>query len=154
MGGGRDPRKCTGVYEQTVKHRAELERQRVQVESKLKTLLELRMDGEISAEEYAAKRTKLHDRQAGLRLQIESCERDDRDIADLAIKVLELAQSLKTRWKTASFAAKREILALVCENAESNQQNLRISPRKPFDLLSNGSLVSSSGAEETRTLNP
>lgn len=45
-------------------------------------------------------------------------------------------------------------LSLSCEKAGSNQQKLHTSPRKPFDLLSNGDLVSTSGAEETRTLNP
>jgi site-specific DNA recombinase len=146
--------KVHGGQEQNRQHRVELERQRVQVEAKLKTLLELRVDGEITAEDFAIKRAELHDRQAGLRLQLETTDHDDREIADLAIKALELSQSLKNRWKSADFATKRTILEILCESAESNREKLEIRLRKPFDLIASGDLVSVSGAKETRTPNP
>lgn len=146
--------KAKGGQEQNRQHRVELERQRGQVESKLKTLLELRVDGEITAEDFAIKRAELHDRQAGLLLQLESTDRDDREITDLAIKAFELSQSLKTRWQTADFAAKRTILEILCESVKSNSEKLEIRLRKPFDLIANGDLVSVSGAKETRTPNP
>ncbi len=140
--------------EENLRHRAELDRQLAQVEAKLRTLLDLRMDGEISADDFAAKRAELHDRQAGIRLQLESSDRDDRAIADMAVKVFELSQSLKSRWKSADYAAKRSILEILCESVESNREKLRIVTRKPFDPIANGSLVSSSGANRTRTGNP
>jgi site-specific DNA recombinase len=131
--------------------RADLERQRLAAESRLKALLDLRVDREITAEDYAAKRSELLDRQAGLRVQLEETDRDDAQIADLAVRVIELSQSLENRWKTGDFRAKREILGLLCESVRSNSENLEIRLRKPFDLIASGDLVSSSGAEESRT---
>ncbi len=140
--------------EQNAQHRTELERQRQQVEAKLKTLLDLRMEGEVTAEEYAAKRTELHERQTAIRVQLEATERDDREVADLAIKAFELSQSVVSRWKNADFAAKRTILEIMCETVRLNSEKLDIRLRKPFDSLLHSKPVSISGAKETRTPNP
>jgi site-specific DNA recombinase len=80
---------------QNTQHRADLERQKSQVEDKLKALLDLRMDKEISPEEYATKRAELHERQSGIRLQLEVTDHDDEEVAKTAIRVLELAQPRK-----------------------------------------------------------
>jgi site-specific DNA recombinase len=113
------------------KHRAELDRERASIESKLKVLLDLRMDGEIQADEYAIKRSELQDRLAGVRVQHESTDRDDAQIVDLAVRVFELSQSLKSRWKNATFLEKREILALLCESVLSNSGKLEIRLKNP-----------------------
>jgi hypothetical protein len=47
-----------------------LKRQHEQVEAKRSALLEMRMAGEITPEEYASKRAELHDRQSALRVQL------------------------------------------------------------------------------------
>jgi DNA invertase Pin-like site-specific DNA recombinase len=52
-------------------NRVELLRQKDQVETKLQTLLNLRIEGEVTKDEYAAKRVELQDRQAAIRLQLE-----------------------------------------------------------------------------------
>lgn len=137
--------------EQNAQHRIELERQKRQVEAKLKTLLDLRMDGEVTPDEYSAKRAELHERESAIRLQLETTDQDDREIADLAVAAFELSQSLKNRWETADYAAKRTILEVLCQEVRLNSENLEISLRKPFDSLIDGDLVSLSGAEESRT---
>src|SRR5262249_55769814 len=114
-------------------------------------LLDLRIEGEISPEDFALKRQELHERQAGIRLQLETTDRDDREVADLAIKAFELSQSLGIRWEKADFAAKRTILEILCERVVLNCDRLEFSLRKPFDLLADGKLVSVNGAEESRT---
>jgi hypothetical protein len=63
--------------------RDEIKRQYDQVTGKLATLLDLRVEGEIDQAEYTAKRAELHDRQAGLHVQLEASDRDDDEIADL-----------------------------------------------------------------------
>ncbi len=132
-------------------HRTELQRQETQVAAKLKTLLDLRMEGEIGSEEYAAKRAELHERQAAIQLQLETTTRDDREIADLALRVFELSQSLKTRWENADYAAKRGILELLGESVCLNSQNLEIRLKKPFDLIANQFPGSLNGAGGNRT---
>ncbi len=131
--------------DQNKAHRLDLERQREQVEAKLKTLLDLRMEGEINPAEYADKRRELHERQSAIALQLESSQLDDRVIAELAIKAFELSQSLRARWVTADYASKRTILEIMCSEARLNSEKLEISLRKPFDLLRDEKLVPLSG---------
>ncbi|MDB5328328.1 MAG: hypothetical protein JWM57_3897 [Phycisphaerales bacterium] len=133
-------------------HRVELMRQREQVEARLKSLLDLRISGEVTPEEYAAKRSELQDRQAAIRLQLECTDRDDDQIADLAIKAFELSQSLTERWLSADYNAKRTILSIMLETVRLNCGNLEFTPRKPFDLLRDENLVPLSGATGNRTL--
>ena len=135
-------------------HREKLKRQHEQVEAKLSTLMEMRVNGEINQEEFAAKRGELHDRQSALRLQLEVTDRDDRDVADLAIKAFELSQSLKERWLTADYRAKRTILDIMLESARSNSKNIEFSPRKPFNLLQDQNLVPLIGGGGNRTRVP
>ena len=139
---------------QNRQHRDELARQKKQVEEKLKTLLDLRVEGEISSDEYVVKRRELNERQTGIRLQLEVADRDDHEIVEQAVKAFELSQTLKTRWKTADPASKRTILDIHCESIRSNSRKVLFSARKPFNLLENAVLTLESGAEETRTLNP
>ena len=67
-------------------------------------------------EEYAAKRADLHDCQSALRVQLEASDRDDREVAELAIKAFELSQSLKEQWLKANYNAKRTILKYYVRN--------------------------------------
>ena len=129
----------------------ELSRQREQIDAKLRTLLDLRMDNEISADEYAIKRRELQDRQTALAVQIQSADRDNREIADLAIKAFELSQSLTAKWVKANYNAKRTILSILLETVRLNSGNIEFSIRKPFNMLRDVKLVPLSGATGNRT---
>lgn len=131
--------------EQNREHQSELLRQREQVNSKLQKLLDLRMDGEIAADEYAAKRQEMYDRQSAIALQLRSSDVDSREVADLAIKAFELSQTLKERWLTADYKAKRTILGVMLKSVRLNSENLEFSPRNPFNLLQDQKLVPPSG---------
>ena len=104
------------------------------------------MEGEITPEEYTAKRAELHDRQAALRVQLEASDRDDHEVAELAIKAFELSQSLKEKWVKSDYNAKRTILSIMLETVRLNCENLEFSLRKPFDLLRDEKLVPLIGA--------
>jgi predicted Zn finger-like uncharacterized protein len=132
--------------DQNHEHRKELQRQHEQVAAKLSALLELRVDGEIGQEEYAAKHRELHERQAAIRLQLETTDMDGKEVAALAIKAFELSQNLKARWVTSDYRAKRTILEIMCESVLSNFEKLDISLRKPFDLLRDEKFVPLIGA--------
>lgn len=129
----------------------ELARQRDQVDAKLRALLDLRMDNEISADDYATKRRELQDRQTAIAVQLQAADRDDREIADLAIKAFELSQSLTEKWVKADYNAKRTILSIMLETVRLNSRNVEFSLRKPFILLRNEKLVPLSGATGNRT---
>lgn len=127
-------------------NKVELRRQHDQIEAKLATLLDLRMDGEIDQAAYAAKRSELQDRQAGIRAQLEASDRDGHQIAELAIKAFELSQSLEHRWVNANYNAKRTILSIMLETVRLNSDNLEFSLRKPFEILRDTKLVPLIGA--------
>ena len=133
-------------FAQNREHQAELLRQREQVNAKLQKLLDLRMDGEITADEYATKRQELYERQSAVALQLQTSDVDSREIADLAIKAFELTQSLKDRWVTADYKAKRAILGIVLKNARLNSQNVEFSLKLPYEKLRDARCVPLSGA--------
>ncbi len=141
---------------ENAEHRIELQRQLDAVDAKLKSLLDLRMDDEITPEEYSGNRRELQDRQAGVRLQLQSTDIDERDLADRAIAAFELSQSLKVRWLNANYDAKRTILSIVLESAllNSNEKgfSLVFTVRKPFDVLADEKLIPITGATGNRTL--
>jgi site-specific DNA recombinase len=73
-------------------------------------------------------------------------DRDDREIAELAIKAFELSQSLKERWLTSDYHSKRTILSIMLDSARLNSENVEFSLRKPFVLLRDEKLVPLIGA--------
>jgi DNA invertase Pin-like site-specific DNA recombinase len=126
--------------------RVELLRQQEQTATKLQALLDVRIEGEITQEEFAAKRRELQDRQAAIRLQLECVDRDNDQVADLAIKAFELSQSLTQKWLISDYNAKRIIWGILLKTVRLNSGNLEFCPRKPFDLLRDENLVPLSGA--------
>jgi site-specific DNA recombinase len=138
--------KAHAGHDQNRQHQKELKRRREQVNAKLQTLLDLRMDGEVTADDYATKRQELHDRQNAIALQLQTSDRDGREIAELAIKAFELSQSLREKWVKANYQAKRTILGIMLKSVRLNSENLEFTPRKPFDFLRDAKLVPLSGA--------
>lgn len=113
-------------------------RELAMVRDQQKRLLNLRMMEEIEAETFAAKSQELRDREAELKMEIDFADRDRHEIIDLAVKAFELSQSLRERWFTADFSAKRKMLEIVCLNWRLDDVSLVPTTRKPFELLIEG----------------
>ena len=79
--------------------------------------------------------------------------RSQDELAELALKVFELSQTLTEKWLTADYATKRRILEIVCLNFSLVGVTLVPTIRKPFDMLAEGLLVSSS-RENCRIFEP
>ncbi len=110
-------------------------------------LLNLRMLEQINADTFAARNRELRDRTAELQLAIEACDRGRHETIDIAVKAFELSQSLRARWVTADYAAKRRILEITCLNCSLDDVNLCATMRKPFDLLAKGLVSKDSRAD-------
>jgi hypothetical protein len=82
-----------------------------------------------------------------LKLEIDVADRGRHEIIDIAVKAFELSQTLRTKWVTADYAAKRRILEIVCLNCTLDDVNLCATMRKPFDLLAKG-LVSKDSRDD------
>ncbi len=102
--------------EATREQRVELHRQLTVIQGQTDQLLNLRLLEEIDADTFAGKSTELRDRAARLKLQAEVLDRGHDENADIAVKAFELSQSLMGKWLTADYAAKRQILEIVCLN--------------------------------------
>ncbi|MGB7344427.1 MAG: recombinase family protein, partial [Pirellulaceae bacterium] len=109
--------------------------------------LNLRMLEEINADTFASKSRDLRDREAELKLEIDVTDRGRHEIIDIAVKAFELSQSLRQRWVTAGYDAKRRILEIVCLNCTLVDASLVVTMRKPFDLLAEGLVSKDSRAD-------
>lgn len=93
---------------------------------------------EISAHIFARKSTKIRDRLASIKLQIDALDRLHDETAELASKVFELSQTRRQQWLTADYDAKRRILEIVCLNCTLDGATLVPNTRKPFGVLAEG----------------
>ena len=71
----------------------------------------------------------------------------------LIVKAFELSQSLREKWLTADYAAKRRILEILCLNCSLDGVSLVATMRKPFDLLAKG-LVSKDSRGDCPSFEP
>lgn len=70
----------------------------------------------------------------------------------MAVKVFELSQALTSKWLAADIAEKRLLLEIICLNWTLDGVTLVPQMRKPFDLLVEGLLVSSSRGDSRFTI--
>ena len=126
--------------------RAELTRQETLIIQQQDRLLNMRLADDIDQEVFARKHTEMRDRLASIKLQLDVLDRSHDETAELAAKVFELSQTLRNQWLTADYAAKRRLLEIVFLNCRLDDVTLVPTIRKPFDVLAEGLLVSSSRA--------
>jgi site-specific DNA recombinase len=124
--------------------RAEMNRQLSLVIQHHNQLVNMRLNEEINSDTYAAKSTELRDREAKLKLQLDACDLGRHETAEIAVKAFELSQNLRGQWVTADYSAKRRYLEIVFLNFVLDDVTLVPTTRKPFDVLAEGLLVSSS----------
>src|SRR5207244_2275499 len=115
-----------------------LQRQETMLVEQQDRLLNLRLAGEIDEATYARKGTEIRDRLASIKLQCDVLDRSHDENADLASKVFELSQVLRSKWVSADYDVKRRILEIVCLNCELVDTTLVPTMRKPFDVLVKG----------------
>ncbi|QGJ68646.1 Resolvase [Planctomycetales bacterium 10988] len=127
----------------------QLQEELVRVRDQQNRLLNLRILEEIDANTFASAGQELRDREADLKLEIDVADRRRHEIIDIAVKAFELSQSLRARWLTADYAAKRRILEILCLNWTLDDVTLAPTMRKPFDLLAKG-LVSKDSRGDRR----
>lgn len=125
--------------------RSELQRQNTLLVNQQDRLLNLRIADQIDEETFARKQTELRDRIASIKLQLDVLDRNHDEIAELALKVFELSQTLTIKWLTADYAEKRRILEILCLNCRLVDGKLSPTIRKPFDILAEGLFVPESG---------
>jgi len=61
-------------------------------------------------ESFAHKHTELRDRLASIKLQLDPAHRSHDELAELAVRVFELLQTIRQQWTTADYAESRRLL--------------------------------------------
>ncbi len=78
------------------------------------------------------------DEAATLSLEIERDERGRNETIGIAVQAFELWQTLRAKWITVDYAAKRRIIENICLNGTLDDEELFATIRKPSDLLAKG----------------
>lgn len=104
----------------------------------------MRLADDVDQTTYARKSTEIRYRLASIKLQLDAVDRSRDEMGELASKVFELSQTLGEKWLAADCEEKRRILEIVCLNFSLVDVNLVPTIKKPFDVLAEGLLVSSS----------
>ena len=124
--------------------RSELDRQISLAINQQERVVDMRINEEIDADLFARKQMEIRDRIAKLKLQLDIVDRSNDEMADLAVKVFELSQTLREQWLSADYATKRRIMEIVFLNCRLDDATLVPTIRKPFDVLAEGHFVQSS----------
>ena len=134
------------VQEQQVnrERRAEMNRQLSLVIQQHNQLVNMRLNEEINSDTYAAKSTELREREANLKQQLAACDLGRQETADIAVKAFELSQNLHGKWLTADYSVKGRYLEIVFLNFVLDDVTVVPTTSKPFDVLAEGLLISSS----------
>jgi hypothetical protein len=107
-------------------------------------LLDMQLANEIEGNTFSKKQEDLRERLDSLKLQLDALDRSHDETAELAAKVFELSQTLREKWLTADYAAKRRIMEIVLLNCQLDDVTLIPTIRKPFDALAKRLSVSES----------
>jgi site-specific DNA recombinase len=125
----------------------EIQRQLSLLRQQHDRLLNLRLMGEIDERTMAEKAMELRDREANFKLQLDACDLGRHENGEIAVKAFEFSHNLRAKWLTAEYVVKRRYLEIVFLNFILDEVTLVPTTRKPFDILAEGLLVSSSRAD-------
>jgi site-specific DNA recombinase len=118
--------------------RDELTRQVSLITARQDRLVNMRINEELDEAMFARKSTEMRDQLAKIKLQLDVPDRSRDESAELAVKALELSQTLRNKWLMADYSTKRRILEIVCLNCRLDDATLVPTIRKPFDVLAEG----------------
>lgn len=121
--------------EENARMRRQLEREREEVEAQMEKLLRLRMDEEITADEYAMEKSKMLDRKVGVSEKLIDRDQNTANWLELAENFFETAYSVRRLMEFGNPMEKRELVKAVGWNLILIDKKLQFSFRKPFDVL-------------------
>lgn len=116
-------------------HTAELKTEHTNIENKLDRLTELRIEGELTKQEFAAQKKKLKDRQIEIVQLIKAYDITDDEFTNKLIYMVELASNAVEEFRSSEFQQKRELLQYVFQNLQMDGKKLVFTMNKPFDTI-------------------
>lgn len=108
-----------------------------ETEKKIANLLEMRMDKEITHNEFLDYKVSLNRKLVRTKQQIDKTHEDADRWLELAEELFSTAVSIADTFKIATDEEKRELLLELGSNWQMSNKKVRFTPRKPYDLLVN-----------------
>lgn len=105
------------------------------VEKQEDALFRMRLNEEITQEEFAVQRDRLRGEKLSIEKELVFESADHEEKSDAAVKAFELAERLAATWVRADVPTRRMILEITALNMVLDGANLVITGRTPFDLL-------------------
>lgn len=115
----------------------QLKKEHTEIQGKLDRLMDLRLDGEISKEEFEAKKLRLKDRQYELNQLVQTYDKADDQFTKTLCALLTIASDSDKIWTGSTTAEKRELLNFLFANLQLKDGSLCYTLRKPFDSFLN-----------------
>ena len=118
-----------------IQETAVLKKEHTETENKLNSLVDLRLNNELSKEEFQAKKQQLKDRQYEILQLLRNYEEADDKFIDTTATLINLASEAYETFKGSEMPQKRKMLNFVFQNLKLNGQKLEFTLRFPFDIF-------------------
>ncbi len=118
-----------------IQETAALKKEHTEIESKLDSLVDLRINSELSKEEFQIKKQKLKDRQYEIRELLRTYDEADDKFSDTTATLINLASEALETFKGSEMAQKRKMLNFVFQNLKLKGCKLEYTLRFPFDIF-------------------
>ena len=124
-----------GKKEHHKEHTSKLKTEHTELERKLERLTDLRLDGELTKEEFSSQKKRLKARQYEITDLLHAYDVTDDEFSNKLNYMIELASGALEEFRSSSIDKKRELLNYVFQNLKLNGKNLEYSMAKPFDSI-------------------
>jgi len=112
---------------------AQLKKEHTEIQSKLDRLMDLRLDGEITKEDFEFKKRRLKDRQYEVSQLVLTYDKADDEFTKRMEMMLNLTYEAPRIWGCSTITQKRELLNFLFANLQLRDGSLCYTLRKPFD---------------------
>lgn len=122
-------------HESEYQHRRadELKREDSRIRLRLDRLVDMRVDGEITSEEYSQQRARLREKQAEIARDLEAADQADDSFKNAMLLFLDFCKNAHDLFMGATTEQKRALLNFVFSNLSLDEETLCFSYKKPFD---------------------
>lgn len=118
-----------------IKHTSQLKKEHSELETKLDRLTEIRLEGELTKEEFSAQKKRLKDRQYEILELIHAHDATDDEFSKRLSYIIEVAAGALLEYRGSGMEQKRELLKFVFQNLNLKGKNLEYTMAKPFDII-------------------
>ena len=111
----------------------QMKKEHTEIQTKLDRLMDLRLDGEITKEDFEMKKRRLKDRQYELTQLVHTYDKADDEFTKRMEMLLNLTHEAPKIWASSTISQKRELLNFLFANLQLKGATLCYTLRKPFD---------------------